>query len=583
MSEKFSMKILIVFYAAILISISSALAASLKDPIPSPDFSYKVQQYPDIERDVSAALSVIDLTFTQHALNPVLMPENFKSSNTSLSQVTRIYSGDLGNTVVFVKTGVVPDKTELIGSAVSLAGGFLYHHKDQSGLVSAIFIRSESWENARDLFSTLGFKIVTKNHTKKEKSIMLSLTNAFVSSAYAKDPVTCDPKIRAPQDSLDNLVKASESLNTSTTSPIQHITGCALGALKGVWDGSAGTVIGFSKEAIAFLKSPVESGKKYWESTTQLWDVTKKFFGDFENEARKLYSSFDTLEPLVKTKLACHVLGTVGGSFLLSYVTGGVMATAAVESMMLKLRTAIKAAFGSGKFESTKALLAARAIEIEKAETSLNKSLFAIPRGSAKEAVAKNEQVLEQLKNLPINVESKRKIGLSDSEVQQLFREVYDHPVASLTKVSQYEKYQTGIGYCFGRATAAHIKALKDGVDKSSIRKVWALGSLKTGSSNWRYHVTTIVRNSKGEWIAIDPIFGRTMPVEEWYKSMKKFDATGNMRLFETEPKRFGPDGGGKYSPSALQSPFYAGYFTDLMKSFREEGSELAKLKSVTP
>jgi len=268
---------------------------------------------------------------------------------------------------------------------------------------------------------------------------------------------------------------------------------------------------------------------------------------------------------------------------LLSYVSGGVMATAAVESMMLKIRTAIKAAFKSPKFEKAKVVLTSRAIEIEEAETSLNKSLFAIPRGSPAEAVAKNEQVLEQLKNMPINVESKRKTGLSDSEVQQLFREVYDHPVASLTKVSQYEKYQAGIGYCFGRATTAHIKALQDGVDKSSIRKVWALGSLKTGSNNWRYHVTTIVRNSKGEWIAIDPIFGRTMPVEEWYKSMKKFDASGDMRLFETEPKRFGPDGGGKYSPSAFKSPYYAGYFTDLMKSFKEEGSELAKLNSATP
>jgi hypothetical protein len=568
------MKILIQIALFLLYSVTT-FAATEVVPIPSPDFNYKTQIYPHVEKDIDNLLTSFDQFFLDRELNQIILPEGFTETKTSLATINRIYSGDLGNTVVFIKAGVIPSLNLLMEKPVQIGDGYLQHFKQSSGLVVAVFVRTKNWENASEIFSNLKPRFVTINQTKKQNhSLMESWTNVLIGSADAQDTVHCDPKLKSTQGSLDKLIVTANSL-TSQASPIQHITGCAMSAIKGVWDGSGGAVIGGVKGVGEFLWSPVESGKKYWESANKLWDVTKHFFSDFENEARKLYPAFDSLDPLVKSKLACQVIGTIGGGVLLTYLTVGVMSSAAAANVLLKIKTALKDAMDFVKYYKINKELATASVVIEKTETNLNKNLFAINRGTPESSLVNNDEVLAGLKNLPMNANSKRKVGLSNDEMQKLFRQVSDHPVASLSKVEKYEKNSPGMGYCFGRATTAHIKALMNGADKSSIRKVWALGDLKTGSTQWRYHVTTIVRDAKGEWYAIDPIMGKVMPVEKWYKEMKKFDSTGNMRIFDTEAKRFGPDSPGKYNPRGFSNKVYENYFSDLMESFKDETSEL--------
>lgn len=573
------MKLLIIFISTL---ISSLLFASerltYKD---AQEFRYKTQDLTQFQNSQNNILNKLDSAFAERGMSRILLPEGFEQTQTSLSTMTRIYSGALGHTTAFVKTGVIPSRDEMIGEVIRMPNGFLYHHKDDQGLVTALLVETKEWENAKEIFSLFDNKKVTsKNVVLPQK---YKVVKFLLSSAFAKDSSPCEKKILPTEPGIDKLKDVSDHLAHETASPIQYVTGCTMSALKGFWDGSVGGTIFLAKEAINFVKAPIESGKRYWEATTKLWDVTKQFFSDFENEARGLFSSYDSLDPLVKTKLACEVVGLVGGNILTNYLTGAVLASSTMKSVLAKIRGAILVAVNSKRFGETKALLAARAVEIEKSELTLKKSLFAVERGSVKEATAKNEQVLLGLKNSPTNSSSKRKIGLDDGEMHSLFREVYDHPVAAIAKVPKYEAYQKGIGYCFGRATAAHLTALKNGVDKDSIRKIWALGDLRTGDVNWRYHVTTAVRNKKGEWIAIDPIFGRPMPVDEWYKEMKKFDHKGNMRVFETEPKRMGPDTGGQYNKKQFNHFLYNGYFSDMMESFREESKKVMALKNATP
>ena len=545
------------------------------------EFTYSTQDLTQFEKSQITLLTKLDSAFADRSMSIISLPKGFEQTQTSLSTMTRIYSGEMGQTTAFVKTGVVPSREDMIGEAIKMPNGFLYHYKDENGLVTALFVQTDQWENAREIFSIFENKSLTTNHFHvPNKYKVLSL---LVSSALAKDDAPCDKKALPSEPGIEKLKDVSDKLFHETSSPIQYVAGCTMSALKGVWDGSVGGTITFAKEAIKFVKAPIESGKRYWDATTKLWDVTKQFFSDFENEARGLYSSYDTLDPLVKTKLACEVAGLVGGNVLMTYLTGAVLATATMKTILAKIKDAITIAMNSKKFQETKALAAARAVEIEKNELTLKKSLFTVERGTVKESIAKNEQVLVGLKDMPTNSASKRKVGLDDAEMYSLFREVNDHPVAALSKVSQYEKFQKGIGFCFGRATTAHLAALKNGVDKDSIRKVWALGDLRTGDVNWRYHVATIVRNKKGEWIAIDPIFGRPMPVDDWYKEMKKFDHKGNMRIFDTEPKRMGPDAGGQYNKRQFNHFLYNGYFTDLMASFREESKKVMTLKEATP
>jgi hypothetical protein len=530
-------------------------------PSVSPDFRYEKQSHPILDKSRDRSLKEIDQYFERQELSRIFINQPMADQKTSLEAMDRIYSGDLGQTVVFVKTGVKPNLPRLMNEVVSIEDGHLAHFMDQSGLVIAVYIKSAHWETVSDIFQDLKSNYQKVVHRKN--------IFEFISSSIAEEDCTnCTAKV---QDGVNVDIKELEEKVAPKASPIQYLTGCTTKALKGVWEGSGGVVVGGVKTIGKFITSPIESGKKFWQSASKLWDVTKQFFSDFQNEARKLYDSFDSLDPLTKTELACEVIGTVGGGVLLSYLTAGVMSAAATKTALLRIQTALKNALNTKKFAGAKKALATNSAKLTKLD-DVNRDLFSIPRGKPAEAVLKNDLVLKNLEEVKITPASTaKKPGLESHEINKLFRKVNDNPVASLMKVDDYSVNTPGMGYCFGRATTAHIKAIGSGLDKNSVRKVWALGELKTGSTTWRYHVTTIVRDSQGKWHAIDPIFGRPMSVEQWYKEMKKFDSKGDMRIFDTPANRFGPSSPAKYSPHVLKDKVYENYFTDLMKSFREE------------
>ncbi len=564
------------FFLLLIILIPHAFAqVDIND---RPNFKYSVQNYLGVKKNISKALTHLDLFFEELELNQVFLPEGLSVTKASLASIDRIYSGDLGNTVIFIKAGVVPNHKEMLEKSMPMLDGYLSHFQSSNGIWIAVFVKTKNSENAFDIFTRL------KNNLNADKKVVresFSPADLVMSKAYALDMVNCDRTQKVAEGNLDHLVNFGKSL-AGESSPIQYITGCTMSAIKGAWDGSGGFVIGASKGVGEFITSPIESGKKYWESTTKLWDVTQKFFSDFEQESRKLYKSFDSLDPVVKTKLACQVIGTIGGGVLLNYLTAGVMASATTEAILLKIRTAISTALDSEKFNGLKISLKKKAVEIDFLDHELESNLFKISRGTPATSKADNAQILDSLKSIPFDPKSsKRKVGLSDADIQKLYRDVADHPVASLSYVNNYDKMNRGMGYCFGRATTAHIKALLNGADKSSVRKIWAVGDLETGTSSWRYHVATMVRNSKGEWIAIDPIMGKAIPVEKWYQEMKKYDSGKNMRIFDTEAKRFGPKTPSKYSPRELNNQVYENYFKDLMETFQDEAKDLAAKKKV--
>ena len=97
------------------------------------------------------------------------------------------------------------------------------------------------------------------------------------------------------------------------------------------------------------------------------------------------------------------------------------------------------------------------------------------------------------------------KTGLDASERQQLFTLSARDKVASIASLDHYD--QQNIGFCFGRAMAAHLIARGMGLGSDSIRKLFIIGDLRSGADpEWRFHVTTLVRGSEdGGWYAVDP------------------------------------------------------------------------------
>ncbi len=201
---------------------------------------------------------------------------------------------------------------------------------------------------------------------------------------------------------------------------------------------------------------------------------------------------------------------------------------------------------------------------------SAETNLFSIPRGTAEAAQAKNAEVVNNLNSWPRSTDTKRLSGLNENQLNDLYSKVAENKVSSLCSVSKYDP-AGGKGFCFGRATTAHLEALRAGIDKNQVRKVWAVGNFKTSLGRWRYHVATIVRASDGKWMAIDPIVGKPITLEEWYKKMAGYESTHDMRLLTTTADRYGPSTTSKYSPKEFQKSTYNDYFNDLMKNFRDE------------
>jgi hypothetical protein len=103
------------------------------------------------------------------------------------------------------------------------------------------------------------------------------------------------------------------------------------------------------------------------------------------------------------------------------------------------------------------------------------------------------------------------KEALTLNEISTLLELVSNNVVASLGSISLYDPPQNDqpvgeIGYCYGRAMAAHLMARKFGLSERSISKIFAAGDMQNGSIRWRFHVATIVPGVDGNLYAIDPI-----------------------------------------------------------------------------
>lgn len=153
--------------------------------------------------------------------------------------------------------------------------------------------------------------------------------------------------------------------------------------------------------------------------------------------------------------------------------------------------------------------------------------------------------------------------------------------VVSLDKYSKYDKDNKGIGFCFGRAMFVNLYLAINGVHRANIKKAFVVGPMSRGS--WAWHVTTIVqskdRAGKESWLAIDPVMGYVVTVQEWYAHWQKSSDDGKLRLFIAEAGKFGA-GASRYDERGISNPFYNNYFTDMMKWFeKNDVSEELRLR----
>lgn len=140
--------------------------------------------------------------------------------------------------------------------------------------------------------------------------------------------------------------------------------------------------------------------------------------------------------------------------------------------------------------------------------------------------------------------QSPQDLAAFDAErIQVLFNAVSSNKVAALDRLSHYDP--TGaIGFCFGRAMAAHLIASRMGLKRSSAGKAFIIGDLKSGqTTEWRFHVTALVRGADSEWYAIDPVMKKPMTLRSWIGEVRSiWDRTVKARVYLTPPDAVLPD-----------------------------------------
>jgi hypothetical protein len=190
-----------------------------------------------------------------------------------------------------------------------------------------------------------------------------------------------------------------------------------------------------------------------------------------------------------------------------------------------------------------------------------------------KQAEAMNNIVLEQMQKISQeNPGTGRKNSITAAEAKKMYEEVTRNPVTRLLRVQKYDP-SGQLGFCFGRAMTSHFEALRLGVDKESIRKVFVVGNMKAlvGDTVWLFHVATAVKKADGGWWIIDPFFGKAVTIEKWYERMHKHDIDGKLRVYVTEPERLTAGNSKRYNKEQLLSDWYNGYFKDLFAYYGQK------------
>ncbi len=198
-------------------------------------------------------------------------------------------------------------------------------------------------------------------------------------------------------------------------------------------------------------------------------------------------------------------------------------------------------------------------------------------RGTPGEARIANEKVFEFLKErVPLRNQNK-KAGVTFEEASAIHRWLRTHPMVKNQR--QYDPTGEN-GFCFGRATLAHLKAVNSGVEQKMVRKLWAVGALESKwGSKANHHVAVAIQaTDTDDWWVIDTAHDEPVSPREW---MENFEATWGhgpdkaIRLYATPAKRWGPHSADNYSRNALIMPeIYHGYFSDALKLIQAEVKE---------
>lgn len=198
-----------------------------------------------------------------------------------------------------------------------------------------------------------------------------------------------------------------------------------------------------------------------------------------------------------------------------------------------------------------------------------NESLITIQeRINEAEIKANNENLLKLLsKDIEFPPLPNKKNFITKDEADVIFKAMDN---STVHKNHDCYDPKGNIGFCFGRATIAHMEAIIRNVHPDAIRKIWIVGDM----SIWAHHVATMIKVKNG-WVVLDTNLGKVVTPNEWLSTFMPYKSKNAKEImtFVTQAGRFGPYDTKSYNALDLfntdslnynkAQDYYRGYFHD--------------------
>lgn len=155
--------------------------------------------------------------------------------------------------------------------------------------------------------------------------------------------------------------------------------------------------------------------------------------------------------------------------------------------------------------------------------------------------------------------------GADAKTIEAVYHELVENPVTRVDAVTRYDK-RGDVGFCFGRALWVHYRLLRRGIPPAQIAKIFAVGKLRYKKQLWDFHMATLVKGADGKWWAIDSLFEKPLPDDEWRKRAWTFGASQTapeVRFYVTDPRKFQP-AYPAYERKTLTLPELKPFFSEL-------------------
>lgn len=185
---------------------------------------------------------------------------------------------------------------------------------------------------------------------------------------------------------------------------------------------------------------------------------------------------------------------------------------------------------------------------------------FKKEKSQKKDLLKENRRVLADLQKTPTDQ------VLTPEQASGLRNFLIQHPIAGDAGIKKYSGSNGTLGFCYGRATLAHVELLRRGVEAKNIRKLFILGEMRYQNQIWELHVATLAPKAGGGWWVMDGLFDQQYELKDWYQKILSIAVNEQkpiVRIYSSDPIKFLPISGA-YSEKDMYRPEYNGFFQDL-------------------